>query len=170
MMFFCLPPLDPLARAAAVSQKWQIGSSLWFQSGKQIELCSLHASQSRRVNAAEPKGAAPEQSFTQLEDLGVWLSNTWHLDVKTVSSSFLSAVGSSKANLSIEEKAASLMCVTLPIFMGDLRQAVGLRRELRCVIQRQQAGGWGGMSREMELGKVVLRQPSARGYKSIPLP
>lgn len=32
------------------------------------------------------------------------------------------------------------MCVTLPVFMGDLRQAAGLLRELRCVIQRQQAG------------------------------
>lgn len=62
------------------------------------------------------------------------------------------------------------MCVTLPVFMGDLRQAVGLLRELRCVIQRQQTGAAGRrMSREMELGKVVLRQPSARGYKSIPL-
>lgn len=32
------------------------------------------------------------------------------------------------------------MYVTLPVFIGDVRQAVGLVRELRCVIQRQQEG------------------------------
>lgn len=60
-------------------------------------------------------------------------------DVKTINSNSLSAVESSKANLLIE-KAASLMYVTLPVFMGDLRQPVGLLRELRCVVQRQQEG------------------------------
>lgn len=34
-----------------------------------------------------------------------------------------------------------LMCVTLLIFMRDPRQAAGLLRELRCVIQRQASGG-----------------------------
>lgn len=69
-----------------------------------------------------------------------WLSNAWHLDVKTVSSNCLSALGSSEANLLIEEKEAFLMCVALSVFVGDLRQTAELLRELRCVIQRQQAG------------------------------
>jgi len=59
----------------------------------------------------------------------------------------------------MEEKEASLMCVTIPAFMGDVRQAVGLLKELRYVIQRQQESKVG--CPEMELGKMVLHLPGA---------
>lgn len=49
------------------------------------------------------------------------------------------------------------MCVTIPAFMGDVRQAVGLLKELRYVIQRQQESKDG--CPEMELGKMVLHLP-----------
>jgi len=51
------------------------------------------------------------------------------------------------------------MCVTIPAFMGDVRQAVGLLKELRYVIQRQQESKDG--CPEMELGKMVLHLPGA---------
>lgn len=157
MMFLCLPFLDPLAGAAAVSQKWQIGSPLWFQSGKQMEFFGLHPSQSRRVNAAEPKGATYEQSSTQLEDQSFWLSGTWRLYAKTVCRNLLSTVGASKANLLIVERMASLLCVTLPVFMGHLRQAVELLWEPRCATQKTASWGNGCLER-WKLGRWFISQ------------
>lgn len=58
------------------------------------------------------------------------------------------------------------MCVTVSAFMGDVRQAVGLLKELRYVIQRQQESK-DGCPRD---GDRKDGSASARGYKSIPLP
>lgn len=132
-----------------------------------MELCGLHPSQSRRVNAAEPKGATTEQNATQLKD---WFFGSLTLDIWMLREYVEIIVHSrdlkGKPFNSGEEGIPDVCHSSCLLGRSEAGSGIAQGTEM-CHSKDSKLGGW--MSGEMELGKAV-HQPSARGYKSILLP